>query len=227
MAGRYGDRLNKSGERLTQDADCRALEIAYLRVFEPEDPGYFHLIRGNYPGIHDGTEGVQWNAYHDHTEDRVTLGVNLEGEKYDDWPIARLIDRELKKSILPSVAAGVAGQLAPGTDVRIHIWRDTLINERSKKRDGDNVRDFGARELTVEDWRRALIEARAYLADGGRGRRHLPPPHEHLSTCPHLQVATTVWVAMPATHAERIASMSAARTRLQSFHEWAVRQSRP
>ena len=31
---------------------------------------------------------------------RVRLGVNLEGMKYDDWPVARLIERELSRPLL-------------------------------------------------------------------------------------------------------------------------------
>ena len=46
-------------------------------------------------GISDGNEGVQWNAWYSQREQTAWLGVNLEGLKYDDWPVARLIEREL------------------------------------------------------------------------------------------------------------------------------------
>ena len=41
-------------------------------------------------GISDGNEGVQWNAGYYPRDGAVWLGVNLEGMKYDDWPVARL-----------------------------------------------------------------------------------------------------------------------------------------
>ena len=46
-------------------------------------------------GVSDGTEGVQWNTWYSQEEEAAWLGVNLEGKKYDGWPIARLIEREL------------------------------------------------------------------------------------------------------------------------------------
>ncbi|MDE0234381.1 MAG: hypothetical protein OXM62_05190 [bacterium] len=51
-------------------------------------------------GISDGNEGVQWNAgYYSH-DGAVWLGVNLEGMKYDDWPVARLIEREISRPLI-------------------------------------------------------------------------------------------------------------------------------
>jgi len=46
-------------------------------------------------GVSDGAEGVQWNARYRRKEATFGLGVNLEGKAYDDWPVARLIEREL------------------------------------------------------------------------------------------------------------------------------------
>ena len=51
-------------------------------------------------GISDGNEGVQWNAGYYPRDGAVWLGVNLEGMKYDDWPVARLIEREISRPIL-------------------------------------------------------------------------------------------------------------------------------
>ena len=48
---------------------------------------------GMHKGYSDDAPGVQWNAGVD-TGGRVTVGVNLEGMKYDDWPIARFLRRE-------------------------------------------------------------------------------------------------------------------------------------
>ena len=51
-------------------------------------------------GISDGNEGVQWNAGYYPGDGAVWLGVNLEGMKYDDWPVARLIEREISRPLL-------------------------------------------------------------------------------------------------------------------------------
>ena len=56
-------------------------------------------------GISDGNEGVQWNAGYYPRDGAVWLGVNLEGMKYDSWPVARLIEREISRPLLgPGIA---------------------------------------------------------------------------------------------------------------------------
>ena len=51
-------------------------------------------------GISDGNEGVQWNAGYYPRDGAVWLGVNLEGMKYDDWPVARLVERKISLPLL-------------------------------------------------------------------------------------------------------------------------------
>ena len=51
-------------------------------------------------GISDGNEGVHWNAGYYPRDGAVWLGVNLEGMKQDDWPVARLIERETSRPLL-------------------------------------------------------------------------------------------------------------------------------
>src|SRR5213082_3956494 len=51
-------------------------------------------------GLSDGNDGVQWNAAYDRRTDERWLGVNLEGMQYQDWPIGRLIQRELRAPTL-------------------------------------------------------------------------------------------------------------------------------
>lgn len=59
-------------------------------------------------GISDGCAGVQWNAGYSLRSsvsawllpEGAWLGVNIEGMKYDGWPVARLIERELAHPLL-------------------------------------------------------------------------------------------------------------------------------
>ena len=57
-------------------------------------------------GIDDGNQGVQWNAWVSPGSVGY-VGVNLEGQKYDGWPVARLIQRELGSFSLYKVAKTV------------------------------------------------------------------------------------------------------------------------
>src|SRR5688572_9131229 len=61
-------------------------------------------------GICDGTQGVQWNAgiKWDGARQMAYAGVNLEGLVYRDWPVARLIERELDAPQLPSAKDRIA-----------------------------------------------------------------------------------------------------------------------
>jgi hypothetical protein len=46
-------------------------------------------------GMSDGNDGVQWNIAIDTERVETRLGVNLEGMKYDNWPIRTLLLKEL------------------------------------------------------------------------------------------------------------------------------------
>jgi hypothetical protein len=56
----------------------------------------FGQLNKPYFGMSDGNDGVQWNIVIFTDTDKATLGINLEGMKYKDWPIARFIISELK-----------------------------------------------------------------------------------------------------------------------------------
>ena len=69
----------------TRPAD--ALKTCFRDVFGCRGREFGSLSRGVL-GISDGNEGVQWNAGYYPRDGAVWLGVNLEGMKYDDWPVA-------------------------------------------------------------------------------------------------------------------------------------------
>ena len=76
-----------------------ALKSCFRDVFECRGREFGSLSRGVL-GISDGNEGVQWNAGYYPRDGAVWLGVNLEGMKYDDWPVTRLIEREISRPLL-------------------------------------------------------------------------------------------------------------------------------
>lgn len=72
-------------------------------------------------GISDGREGVQSNAGYSRSEQSAWLGVNLEGKKYDDWPVAQLIERELSQ---PRLLTGHRPRVAKPGRVTVSWSRD-------------------------------------------------------------------------------------------------------
>jgi hypothetical protein len=71
-------------------------------------------------GVSDGNEGVQWNLAVEKDTGRVRLGVNLEGKKYTNWPIATFILSEKGGPQIMSVIA----QLERPEDVYLRFVRD-------------------------------------------------------------------------------------------------------
>lgn len=68
---------------------AEALRSCFRGVFGCRGREFGSLSRG----VSDGVEGVQWNAGYRTRDGTARLGVNREGMKYDDWPVARLIER--------------------------------------------------------------------------------------------------------------------------------------
>ena len=66
-------------------------------------PRRYGKAGASYEGFSDGVEGVQWNAGIERDRKVVTVGVNLEGMKYDGWPIATLLLGERRTPRLPNI----------------------------------------------------------------------------------------------------------------------------
>ena len=63
---------------------------------------------------------MQWNTGLDRVRGKWTLGVNLEGMKYDDWPIARFIEAERADPALPWLVE----QLSQPGDIELWLERE-------------------------------------------------------------------------------------------------------
>jgi hypothetical protein len=82
-----------------------AIEWALRSQFQPTEPRHFSGTGRYYPGWSDRPAGVQWRLWHDLHEHRVMLAVNLEGmADAEEWPIGRVIARELGEPHLPTIA---------------------------------------------------------------------------------------------------------------------------
>jgi len=98
------------------------LTVAFRRVLGCE-PRQF---KDQASGLTDDRDGVQWHAVILREDDSLHFGVNLEGMKYDGWPIARLLHRELEAPQLPDLVA-----LLPRSDdislrVTLDAWQASI-----------------------------------------------------------------------------------------------------
>ena len=79
------------------------LRMEFSIQFSVPEPRPYGRAGGHHEGFSDDARGVQWNAGLDRKRNKWTLGVNLEGMKYDkrNWPIARFIEAERTEPALP------------------------------------------------------------------------------------------------------------------------------
>jgi hypothetical protein len=155
------------------------------------DENRFGSVSLGWLGVCDGAQGVQWNTWLHRAENAAYVAVNLEGLKYDGWPIARFIEREFRHPRLFEVAR----QLAAPQSIQMIFHRDAwqvssrpAIEERHIGLSGHALT-----EIQPEGWKRTLQEAYDCL-DADRGHRHRgrqmvtkKSGRVELSVSPHLQ----------------------------------------
>lgn len=177
-----------------------------------------------YDGMSDDADGVQWNvATFKDKPQRARIGVNLEGMKYKDWPIARFIESELKRRALLSM---------PVEKDKIYVgffrdaWQVTnrpAIEERSLGCSGISLE-----EMSDLQWKKTLEEAYACLdpQNNHRGRANQQVTlsssgiDKTMEVSPHLQIYTTIWSVSPADFQEARTSMQKGFDRLMPVYEY-------
>jgi hypothetical protein len=200
------------------------LRIAFTKVFGSryEPFGSLSLQVG---GLSDGKKGVQWHVGYDPRDETRFAGVNLEGMQYDGWPVARLIERELKAPTLIEFVEGKEDVVGVSLLWRRDYWQKQARPEIVERYISPTP--LVVSELTAEGWREALTGAGACL-DSKRRRRGRATQTVTLlggeqvtgEVSPHL----TFWLTSEGGIAWEDFFRDV-RTRMQSLHAWAVRRS--
>lgn len=197
--------------------ESERIRVAFTKVFgaNPQPFGNAALRIG---GFSDGKDGVQWNVAYDPDDARLWVGVNLEGMQYDDWPIARVIERELKE---PSLVELVRNDPALA-DVHL-LWRRDYWQANSRPEIEEKIivrMPLGA--LDDEAWRASLVAAQACLDKRrkyrGRGRQTVTLPNGTQvegEVSPHL---TFEYFSPAPTPYEDF--FREAKGRMQNLHKW-------
>lgn len=202
----------------------RNLQRAFCEIIHGQ-PRRFGSPAKRFGGLSDDNQGVQWSAGFNPVDGRRWLAINLEGKKYDNWPIADLILNELDRPLLPSLVSQC------GRDINGEIvWQRDYWQRTAKPPIFEHyilptpVTFLG---LTEEQWREALHGALTCLdpARGYRGRatqevtlrvaNKMVPDGE---VSPHLSLKYlgpfTDWKSF----------LTEGKARLWPFHEWASQQ---
>lgn len=210
------DWLGEDGDRLRK---------AFVHVFGETQRAFGSRAR-RIGGLSDGNEGVQWNAGYNPDTGEAWVGVNLEGMQYHDWPVARLIWRELQTPTLPSLVR----KLQNTRDVVVRWRRDYW---QAASRPPIEEKDIAptpilASQLTEDLWRKALEGAAGCLdateSGAGRATRQvtLSVSKQRVTgpVSPHL----TILVPSAAPFDWEL-YFSRARAQLQPFYDWAVERA--
>jgi hypothetical protein len=216
-SGKMLDWLGTEGEQLRK---------AFIQVFGDRCRPFGNraLPRG---GLSDGNEGVQWNAGYNPDTREAWVGVNLEGVQYRDWPVARLIQRELQTPTLPNVIR----QLQNTDTVVVHWRRDYW---QAASRPPIEEKDIAptpipAGHLTEDLWRKALEGAAGCLDPtktwGGRATQEVTLSASKKRVTGPVSPHLTILVASQAPYDWEL-YFSRAKAQLQPFYDWAVEQAR-
>ena len=179
-------------------------------------------------GMSDGCEGVQWNIVISSETGETRLGVNLEGMKYKDWPIANFLLNEVQK---PQIF-DVCDRVVDADQIFLMLARDAWqATARPNIIEGAiGVGNIALRDIDSDLWNSMLAEALTCLSkeSGYRGRARqdvtlkgrLTDRRRSMEVSPHLSVWTPI-----ATGPEIRTQMKVGLDRLAPIHDWISRAS--
>lgn len=180
-------------------------------------------------GISDGNEGVQWNMSVSTDTEVVRVGVNLEGMKYQNWPIASFIKSELESQQIDAIRSKLINPEQVFVQFSRDAWqaasRPTIV-ERTL---GGKVCSIA--ELDMDQWALTLTDALSCLSDANdhRGRAVqnvtvINKKNEHqvrqMSVSPHLRV----WMQLP-SEGDAQENLKNVIAELKPVYDWVMRQS--
>lgn len=186
---------------MTQIDLCLAYaESAFRSVIGEPHP--FGSPSGPNCGFSDGNQGVQWNVDIDRDTCTAKLGVNLEGLKYLNWPIALFIEHELEHHQLITLCQKIEGS----SKISVCFYRDAWQAASRPPIDEKVIGDIRLHKLTESRWDDMLRIAHQCLnADKGyRGRATqwvtLKKSGRRLKqVSPHLHIYTRLWNEIPSS----------------------------
>ena len=150
-----------------------------------------------YRGMSDGKEGVQWNVWVDKGNELIWLGVNLEGKKYDNWPIADFIGNELRESALIKISRKIKDPSKIWVGLHRDAWQVTYRPPIKESNIGDG--EIKLSDLNEIKWKKMLTEALSCLNKEkdyrGRARQIVTLANNNIKemeVSPHLNIHTQI-----------------------------------
>ena len=203
----------------------RNLQRAFCEIIHGQ-PRRFGSPAKRFGGLSDDNQGVQWSAGFNPVDDRRWLAINLEGKKYDNWPIADLVLNELNRPLLP----GLISQCGRNINGEI-VWQRDYWQGRARPPIVEHYispTPVVFRGLTEDLWWKALEGARACLnpARGYRGRatqQEVTLLVAGTSVTGQISPHLSLQYLGPFNDWESF--LTEGKARMEPFHEWASLQS--
>jgi hypothetical protein len=197
---RTASKKSASGVRRKGDEAYVQMFLSFASRLQLETPRPWGQVSRPTFGLSADAEGVQWNIGVDRESNEASLGVNLEGMAYIDWPIRTFILSELRRPTVDSLKATSARP----EHVELSFARDAW-QMASRPRIVERLiggRRFKLSEIDNELWTKLLLEARDCLDESKGFRRRA----KQIVTCqakagettklmevsPHLNIRTRI-----------------------------------
>ncbi len=217
---------------LDNSPELTILSQAFEAVFHPKMVQVFGSESLRVTGFCDGNRGVQWNIWVEIPSRTVYVGVNLEGMKYDGWPIGRLIEREVSEPCLTKLVAKTERPNEITVWWRKDVWRAGVRLPNFAEHEILRCR---LSEVTEGIWTRAVEKARDCLNGdlAGRGKVKvtlMDGTEKPLEVSPHLQFYRSVGTLQQGGGSGRedgswSAALRAARDQLSPLYEFVRERS--
>lgn len=194
------------------------------------EPRPFGQKNSSKRGFSDDNNGVQWNVRIDQETDIATLGVNLEGMKYKDWPIARLLLREKDELRLPELSS-----IIEADEIRVGLYRDAWQAAARPMIDEKNIvgSETPLSEISEELWSEMIEEALLCLNADNNYRGRVTSEVTITKTgmvvekevSPHLNIHTDMWTKPPENIEEVTNKLETAYNRLLPVYDFIQSQT--
>jgi hypothetical protein len=189
----------------------------------------FGQLNKPYFGMSDGNEGVQWSTVVFTDTGKAKLGVNLEGMRYANWPIASFLISELQNPALEAIK----GNLLQQDKIFVRITRDAwqVTSRPFIVEEYIGGKEHALSEIDEKLWRSMLNEALGCLDETkryrGRKSQEVTLANKQkngeqkrvLPVSPHLYVWTEI--SMEEDISENVKGGLA---QLASVYDWIARQ---
>lgn len=182
-------------------------------------------------GYSDDNKGVQWNISINSNTGKVTLGVNLEGMKYKDWPIVNLLLKEREQASLISLT-----QIKNSDRIRVKMSRDAWQAAARPPIKEEHIapKNLKLSNLNAKVWNEIIEESLGCLNKdkGYKGRgsqvvsRIKSGDTKEMEVSPHLGFKLTVSENEPQDIDSFLADLKNAQNILMPLYDFVLEQTK-